>query len=616
MYYYNASIFFSFNKKLGGTLPSNHKYTFSQMYENIEQSPLFVIKQLRGTSTTIAYYLGMVFNANFTHKLKYTYENYNPTNVNMSYDFPYAKIPTEKEIKQYNPNNPWACNSVQSFSLQFMNLGQNITDYSFTSFYSTIPIFEYDRADADSCTKLQETLLKYAYDGDTSDAINQDFLKDSAVNFNVYLYDLNSPNALSITVIPEELNEGYTSEPYTIGASDYKDRTGVYTTLNNNERWQVTYARLQAELNNTREIKLEFGNDRSPQYTCELTLATEEEGGITYEITKNPSDNGKYFITVLTQPPPQTQDDNKNDYINTDEYFNISDQPTSLVSVHKMEEADLQALGEYLWTSDFFEVLIKNNVSPLDNIISVKGIPFDVAGTKELIKVGNASTGVSGARVDPYKIIGTVGTFVVPKMYDNFLDYEPYTACLLYLPYIGFVDISTDKIRDKEIVVRASIDLINGIIRYFVGTIGGNGKYTTFYIFDGSCGINISLSSTNGGEIEASLYQSLITGGIAEKGKAIVSSYLEPIRTVTKGVPSGGLMSVSPSNMFLVTIFPDSNPPSTYGRNIGYIWNISKRISEVRGWTICENPDLSGIDNLMQEEKDELYRTLTTGFYA
>ena len=51
-------------------------------------------------------------------------------------------------------------------------------------------------------------------------------------------------------------------------------------------------------------------------------------------------------------------------------------------------------------------------------------------------------------------------TLIKPK-YNNFLDYEPYTNIMLYIPYVGFVELPTNRVMGKDLCIEYLIDFVN-----------------------------------------------------------------------------------------------------------------------------------------------------------
>lgn len=51
-------------------------------------------------------------------------------------------------------------------------------------------------------------------------------------------------------------------------------------------------------------------------------------------------------------------------------------------------------------------------------------------------------------------------TLIEPK-YNNFLDYEPYTNLMLYIPYVGYVELPTNRVMGKDLCIEYLIDFVN-----------------------------------------------------------------------------------------------------------------------------------------------------------
>ena len=57
---------------------------------------------------------------------------------------------------------------------------------------------------------------------------------------------------------------------------------------------------------------------------------------------------------------------------------------------------------------------------------------------------------------------------MIEKLFDNFLDYEPYSTLSLYLPFVGTIDLPPSVFVGHHISVNSSFDLISGMVTYFI----------------------------------------------------------------------------------------------------------------------------------------------------
>ena len=130
------------------------------------------------------------------------------------------------------------------------------------------------------------------------------------------------------------------------------------------------------------------------------------------------------------------------------------------------------------------------NISPY--IVSIHKVFVPVSTDEEFqpIKFGKYNTQVNSKVVNQKVSRVSCGKVTVPELYHNALDYSPFTTVRIWLPFLGFYDLSIDELSNKEIELTYSIDLVNGkalaeisnddgVIYRFVGTAYAQEPYHT-----------------------------------------------------------------------------------------------------------------------------------------
>lgn len=130
------------------------------------------------------------------------------------------------------------------------------------------------------------------------------------------------------------------------------------------------------------------------------------------------------------------------------------------------------------------------NISPY--IVSIHKVFVPVSTDEEFqpIKFGKYNTQVNSKVVNKKVSRVSCGKVTVPELYHNALDYSPFTTVRIWLPFLGFYDLSIDELSNKEIELTYSIDLVNGkalaeisnddgVIYRFVGTAYAQEPYHT-----------------------------------------------------------------------------------------------------------------------------------------
>ena len=117
-------------------------------------------------------------------------------------------------------------------------------------------------------------------------------------------------------------------------------------------------------------------------------------------------------------------------------------------------------------------------------------VPVSTDEALKPIKFGSYNTQVNSKVVNLRKARVSCGKVTVPELHHNALDYSPYTTVRIWLPFLGFFDLSIDELSNKEVELTYTIDLVNGkalaeisnddgVIYRFVGTAYEREPYHT-----------------------------------------------------------------------------------------------------------------------------------------
>lgn len=372
--------------------------------------------------------------------------------------------------------------------------------------------------------------------------------------------------------------------------------------------------------------------------------------------------------TDPTNPPvpsgkaePKITGDNVNGYQNRE--FHASSN-----SYYYLTDAELKNFIDILWgqPASFYEAIQiagKQTASIFDYITSLRLYPFDInvlftqhslspifMGTGATLLLTD-STEAQLQKLTDYIHYTTLCTFDLSEFTGwrhNFLDYSPYTKVSLYLPYAGTMDLDCQMISafsdiaSCTITVDFAIDLQSGVLTYYVLAdssyllatqnvkvgidipLNGNDSLqqsinmvrntysNATRLLAGASGIAVNTMSGNIAGVASEALTAPI--GIAEMAlNTSLASRQIPVNTMPT---SGSISSMIAGQDPFITIYRQKIAnPANYGHAIGYKTESTHTISDLSGWTICRNPDLSGI-SATEGEKRLIADILTTGFYA
>lgn len=341
---------------------------------------------------------------------------------------------------------------------------------------------------------------------------------------------------------------------------------------------------------------------------------------------------------------------------------------TGSIQYYALAPLDTAELKTLLWAQakTFYEAIQiagRQSASIFDYISSFRYYPASVSAMG--FTTGNASdiylgTGAKFQKTDgtDYQLVqvnGFVAQFdwcrwdlsTFSGWRNNFLDYSPYCKLSIYLPYAGTFDLDLQTvaammdITQTTILVSVCIDINTGSMTYYVDAdnclvlnrtvklgvdlpISGNDAIqqstailqTTYnnasQLIGEVSGIASAVNSGSVADIATSALQLPVSLGSMSLSTALANRQV-PTQVSSFG---GALSSVTQGQDPYITIYRQKIAnPSNYGHTVGYLTDSTHTIDDLSGWTICSNPDLSGIA-ATTAELDMIQQILTSGFYA
>lgn len=321
-----------------------------------------------------------------------------------------------------------------------------------------------------------------------------------------------------------------------------------------------------------------------------------------------------------------------------------------LTTSYKLTETQLRDFGNYLWNNDLQLTLFANQTAPIENVLSCKRIPFDVAvqsGTPTIL-LGNVDTGIQAQKTDASHILD-IGSVTIPVKHNSFLDYSNNIS--IYLPYCGIQTIPTSLCYVMNVDPSTQIPYLTGKtlnVKYIYDIIFGtcaavlslNNK--EFAVYNGNCGIDIPITASNRAETQLSLIHSganaaigtvasvtkgAIKGGAIGAGLAGIDAAATMAQQVTAQMfqdrhytTSGGFSSQIASYLSSsVTLFVESpvyDKPGDYEHENGFPCNLSCTLNTLTGYTELDGSiEISGEIPCLEEEREMLKQALMDGFY-
>lgn len=292
------------------------------------------------------------------------------------------------------------------------------------------------------------------------------------------------------------------------------------------------------------------------------------------------------------------------------------------ISQYCMTNAKFRSVLGKLWSTDFLDNLKKFNNDPVNNIISAIalpwGLPFDSTQFYNVV-VGNVDLGVQNVRRLSGKNVISLGSVDIEPLYNNFLDYL--TGLTLYLPYVGFCPIDAKLCMGKTVAVKYYVDTLTGACDAVVFV-----NQVSEYKFSGQFGLEIPLSASDFSGKYKGLFNTvgttiggLVTGGAPGAIGGLVGGLASTAMSRNSQNQTQcnlAMCSVSePQQAMVIYDRPIVQIPARFNHTHGRPCNLTRNLSGMSGFTkLAESVDLSGIV-CTDEERQELYDILTSGFY-
>ncbi|MBQ7797732.1 MAG: hypothetical protein IJ371_01260 [Clostridia bacterium] len=298
---------------------------------------------------------------------------------------------------------------------------------------------------------------------------------------------------------------------------------------------------------------------------------------------------------------------------------------------------DVKKLSKFLWNNDkdIFDEIVDNlklmGGNPIDALIDLRLYPLDIS--KKInslstipIMVGRNNTNVDGISVTKIDQTVNLGSITITNVFNNFLDYAPYTSYLLYIPYVGTLDLSPEIYGGSKINVKLVIDYSTGSCS---AIIFKNNVITQ--IISSTIGVSIPLSSNISSDWSNSILNSCINGvagsvgnlASGNVGSAVTSMvnsmgdvtsqlHAEPIQT--SGTASPNVSIYAPQYCYLLISRPIVNEPTTYASTIGYACCFNSHLKSLNGFTVCDNVNIT-ISGATNQECEKIQTLLKNGVY-
>ena len=293
---------------------------------------------------------------------------------------------------------------------------------------------------------------------------------------------------------------------------------------------------------------------------------------------------------------------------------------TGFCRIYCPSEQQLRDLSNFLWSAQYDLTAVKKLfANPMDSVLGLSAVPLTLSGANHAVYLGGVDTEMSFPMVSYQSYQVPMGAITVEKRWGSYLDYDPYTKFSIYLPFIGFKDLSADDIMGKQIILDYDVDILSGACTARLQA-GGN----VLYQWSGQCSIQLPVTASNWNQVFQSATSAALSAGLSVAtgtagpvlAGALAAEGVQAImgkpRIERGGTASGAAGWMGGLTPYLVRVTPEAIIPSDQNKFIGYPAFSSISLGALTGYNEISSIHLEGIP-ATGAELDELEAILKGG---
>lgn len=294
---------------------------------------------------------------------------------------------------------------------------------------------------------------------------------------------------------------------------------------------------------------------------------------------------------------------------------------TGFIAIYHPTKAQLKSFNQWLWSTNFFDNILKIFQDPMAAIISLHQIyctPTNAGQTN--IKVGYLDSGVNCNYITDNIVEINCGTKFVSYFYKNALDCIGNTEIDVYLPFIGFRTLNINDVNNSNVNIKYNIDILSGTCCAII-SVQKSGLNSILYTFNGNCAVQLPLTSSNFSSMMQGLVgtvagagAAMLTGGAATPFLAAGATSMlnAKVGIERSGNISGNAGALAYKKPYIVIRRPIAKTAYQYNKFMGYPASANAKLSTCNGYTRIKEIILDSL-SATSEEKNMLRDQLRTG---
>lgn len=260
----------------------------------------------------------------------------------------------------------------------------------------------------------------------------------------------------------------------------------------------------------------------------------------------------------------------------------------------------------------------------IDYVLDCHIIPASptVSGAQDIKVGGRTAVGISAPVVASDYISVSCGSLNIQEYFGGFQDFL-LTKSHLYLPFVGFVDVLPEYWQSGTISVDYKFNVIDGSFMVYIRSASSKSQLNGSVIaqYSGNACMHVPITGVNYSNMVSGIVGAAVAASGAQTAAGVLGQAYSAANTMISGgqmVQSNGYNSTAAilgvRYPYLVIERPVPSYAGNYSHDKGFPSNISTLLSNVSGYTVIDDIDLSGIP-LMEVELNELRNLLKEGVY-
>ena len=303
-----------------------------------------------------------------------------------------------------------------------------------------------------------------------------------------------------------------------------------------------------------------------------------------------------------------------------------------------ISESQMQSFYSEVWDTDLTDFVkgaftgIYSNL--ISNVVSLKFMPTTA---ENLGGTGGASPVILGFKTYDNLTVQTIGNTTAPivnigsykfsKEYNSFADYAPYTDIKLYLPFVGIVPLDTNLFMGSgggetaTLNIKAQYDLQSGLITYFlmrnktmISSVSGHMAVEVPISLQSGLDTFSTISRNFSGKVWDFAMEGAKGNPIGMISEIAQGSATAPPQTIFASTGGDGSFYAHPKCMIMIK-HPQYNRPKNYSHVVGFPAYVTKKVSDLQGFNIVQNPVIPLADGMTGAEHDMIVTAMQSGLY-